>query len=141
MEERLRFVARLLEGERMSDVAREFPQDRLQAVEEIDVPHGASPPTLPTELRETLVRLSAFARQATGWPATRSRRRKMAVQEVSCELLSAPNSLFSSENTGKTAKKGRGALFVALRTLLSQWVTSPIPYSTEQGNMTLITRN
>ena len=67
----------------------------------------------------------------------------MAVQAtgVSCELLSAPNSLFSSENTGKTAKKGRGALFVALRTLLSQWVTSPIPYSTEQGNMTLITRN
>ena len=52
----------------MSDVAREFPQDRLQAVEEIDVPHGASPPTLPTELRETLVRLSAFGHRMACHP-------------------------------------------------------------------------
>jgi hypothetical protein len=30
MEERLRFVARLLDGEAMTDVCRDFAQDRLQ---------------------------------------------------------------------------------------------------------------
>ena len=49
----------------------------LQA-EKVDIPHGGSPPTLLAELRATLLRLSAFARQARRWPAARSRRRRMA---------------------------------------------------------------
>ena len=39
---------------------------------------ATSLPTLLAELRETLLRLIAFACQSTAWPATRSRRRRVA---------------------------------------------------------------
>ena len=51
----------------------------IAQLKKIYVPHRRGGlPSLLTELRETLLRLIAFACQSTLWPATRSRRRRVA---------------------------------------------------------------
>jgi len=87
---RLIDVAPLMRSDPTPEVVRRTYVDvTVFQLEEIDIPHVKSP-FAPAELRKTLLRLIAFGNQSIAWPATRSRRRRVAEGEsadITCHYV------------------------------------------------------